>query len=465
MSLRSRLVFSAAYLLAVVVVALVVPLGISIQRRALSEVESGALGNTGILSAQLADYVVQPNSQSARAAMADVVSSAAQGVGRIVVIDDAGAVLEDSTGLAARGTRYATPERPEFVVALQDAEIDTRRRFSRSLGEQLLLVTVPVVDQGRVVGAVRLSQEMGSVEAEIRQSWIGLGLLGLAVVAVGVGLAWILATTLMRPVRTLESTATRLGRGDLDARAPIEGPAEVASLASSFNRTADALASNIVAQRDFLANASHQLRTPLTGIKLRLEGIREEGGFAARQAERIEGEVDRLNELVDDLLQLARAASAESTGQKVDLSVAARSAVERWSSPAAAAGQAIALEADGSCLAWADPESVAHVLDNLIENAIRYCPAGSHVVVTVAEENGRPAVIVSDDGPGIPANEKDRIFERFYRGSTGRSAGAGSGLGLPIVAETIRRWGGEIRLLDRPGTTIEAAFDRPSTVS
>jgi signal transduction histidine kinase len=465
MSLRSRLVLTAAYLLAVVVITLIVPLGLNIQRRAVSEVEAGALGNAGILSAQVADYVVAPGSRAARNQMQRVVSSAAQGVGRIVVVDGSGAVLEDSAGLAARGTPYASGDRPEFDVALRRGQIDTRRRFSDSLDDELLLVTVPVVDQGRVVGAVRLSQQMGNVDEEIQQSWLGLAALGIGVVAIGVGLAWLLATTLVRPVRTLESAATRLGHGELDARAPTDGPAEVASLARSFNRTADALASNIVAQRDFLANASHQLRTPLTGIKLRLEAIRDEGGFAGRQAEKVEAEVDRLNDLVDDLLQLARAASAESTGQEIDLSAAARSAVERWSSPAEAAGQAINLEADGSCFAWADAEGIAHVLDNLIENAIRYSPPGSRVLVSVADDGGKPAVIISDNGPGIPEEERDRVFERFYRGSTGRAAGRGSGLGLPIVAEIIRRWGGELRLLEGPGTTIEATFERSPTVS
>jgi two-component system, OmpR family, sensor kinase len=465
MSLRSTLVLTAAYLLAVVVITLIVPLGLNIQRRAVSEAEAGALGNAGILSAQVADYVVAPGSSAARNQLQQVVASAAEGVGRVVVVDGSGDVLEDSTDLAARGTAYATAERPEFNVALRDGQIDTRRRFSDSLDEELLLITVPVVDQGRVVGAVRLSQEMGSVDDGVRASWVGLAALGLGVVIIGVGLAWILATTLVRPVRRLESAATRLGHGQLDARAPTEGPAEVASLAGSFNRTADALSSNIVAQRDFLANASHQLRTPLTGIKLRLEAIRDEGGFAARQAEKVEAEVDRLNELVDDLLQLARAASAESTGHEVDLAAAARSAVDRWRSPAEAAGQAIDLRGDGSCVAWADSDGVAHVLDNLIENAIRYSPPGSCVTVTVAAEGGRPAVTVSDTGPGIPEDERDRVFERFYRGSTGRAAGRGSGLGLPIVAEIIRRWGGEIRLLDGPGTTIEAAFERSPTVS
>lgn len=463
MSLRVRLVLGAAYLLAVVVVALLVPLGLSIQGRAVSEVQSGALANAGILSARVEDYILAPISPKDRSEIRRVVSSATTGGERIVVVDGSGAVLVDSSGLAARGTLYATKGRPEFTVALEDAEVETRRRFSDSVGEELLLVTVPAVERGRVVGAVRLSQELGSVEAEVGDSWIGLGLLGIGVVAIGVGLAWILATTLVRPVRRLESAATRLGHGDLAARAPTEGPSELSSLARSFNRTADALSFNIMAQRDFLANASHQLRTPLTGIKLRLEAIQEEGGFAALQAAKVEAEVDRLNELVDDLLQLARAASAESSGQEVDLAAAALSAAERWRSPAQAAGQVVSLEADGACLVWADPGDIDDILDNLIENAIRYSPDGAEVSVEVTE--GHPAVIVSDNGPGIPLAERDRIFERFYRGATGRATGTGSGLGLAIVAEITRRWGGRIRLHDGAGTRIEVVFERPPTVS
>ena len=463
MSLRVRLVLAAAYLLAVVVVALLVPLGLSIQGRAVSEVQSGALANAGILSARVEDYIVTPVSRRDRSEIRRVVSSAASGAERIVVLDGSGSVLVDSSGLAARGTLYATGPRPEFTVALEDAEIDSRRRFSDTLGEELLLVTVPAVERGRVVGAVRLSQELGSVEAEVGDSWIGLGLLGVGVVAVGVGLAWILATTLVRPVRRLESAATRLGHGDLAARAPTEGPSELSSLARSFNRTADALSFNIMAQQDFLANASHQLRTPLTGIKLRLEAIQEEGGYAGLQAEKVEAEVDRLNELVEDLLQLARAASAESPGQEVDLAAAARSAVERWKSQAEAAGQVVRLEVDGACSVWADPGDIDHVLDNLIENAIRYSPDGSEVAVAVAKEHA--TVSVSDNGPGIPLAERDRIFERFYRGATGRAAGSGSGLGLAIVAEITRRWGGSIRLHDGSGTRIEVVFARPPTNS
>ena len=127
-------------------------------------------------------------------------------------------------------------------------------------------------------------------------------------------LAWILATTVSRPLRRLRDTAGELGGGDLDARAPTDGPAELAALGVSFNRMADALGSSMRAQRDFVANASHQLRTPLTGIKLRLEAIRADGGAAGENAAKAEEELDRLEALVDDLLALAGAATAAALG-------------------------------------------------------------------------------------------------------------------------------------------------------
>src|SRR6185503_3870228 len=154
-------------------------------------------------------------------------------------------------------------------------------------------------------------------------------------------------------------------------------------------------AANLAAQRDFVANASHQLRTPLTGLRLRLESIEGEGGFAGEQAVRAEVELDRLNALVDDLLALERAGSAETTGREVDLSDVAREAVERWAAPAAEAGQSLRLESDRPAAIVGDPTDLAHVVDNLIENALRYSPPGSSVTVATAAENGRAALVVS----------------------------------------------------------------------
>jgi signal transduction histidine kinase len=321
-----------------------------------------------------------------------------------------------------------------------------------------------VVHNHEVVGAVRLSEPLGKLRAHVLRSWLGLGLVGLSAILAGLGLAWLMAAALARPVRRLSDVATALGRGALDARAPLEGPAEVATLAESFNRMAAALSANLAAQRDFLANASHQLRTPLTGLQLRLEAIEQEGGFAGEQATKARAEVDRLGRLVEVLLELARASSVDTTGERVDLAEAARSAVDRWSGPAATANIQINEKTQPPCPVWASAEDLGHVLDNLLENSIRYSPEGAEITVQ-AEVDGRPRLVVADTGPGIAPEDRDRVFERFYRGSTGKGAGPGTGLGLAVVAELVRRWGGEVHVGDGPGTRIEVTFPPAPTLS
>ena len=126
---------------------------------------------------------------------------------------------------------------------------------------------------------------------------------------------------------------------------------------------------------------------------------------------------------------------------------------------AAEAGRSIALGRTERSRIFADPGDLAHVVDNLIENALRYSPTGARITVETTSPDSRHALMVADDGPGIPAEERSRIFERFYRGSNGRRSGPGTGLGLAIVAELVERWGGEVRLLDGPGTRVAALFD------
>jgi signal transduction histidine kinase len=463
LSFRARLVLGAAYLVTAVVLALEIPLALNIQRRAEADFQAAVLGRAALLSARVSDSVVaagQGPQTPVPPRLAAVVDRAPAAGERVVVTDGSGRVLADSSGEARARELYATPERPEFSAALFEGRVDYRRRFSETVGAELLLVTVPVVSGDKVAGAVRVSASREALEASVHRSWLRLALIGLAVIAAALVLAWVLAGSLARPLARLRETAGRLGTGDLDARASTEGPTELSAVASSFNRMAEALSSNLQAQRDFIANASHQLRTPLTGLKLRLESIRAQGGEVGASAAKAEAEVDRLEALVGDLLELARAATVSATATTVDLADVVRSAVERWSAPASEGRQAIALGAREPSRVLADPGDLAHVADNLIENALKYSPPGTSVTVEAASFDGRAALLVSDDGPGIPPEEKTRVFERFYRGSTGRQAGPGTGLGLAIVAELVERWGGEVRLLDGPGTRIAATFER-----
>jgi signal transduction histidine kinase len=466
-SLRARLVLAAAYLVTGVVLALLIPLALNVERRADADFQAAVLGRAAILSARVADLTAAASrnpDEDVSPRLEDLAAeTASETEERVVVTDDRGRVLADSAGEATARELYATSERPEFGVALFEGRVDYRRRFSDTVDEELVLVTVPVVKQDRVVGAVRLSASRATVEETVRSSWIRLGLIGVAVVAASLALAWFLAGTLARPLGRLRDTAARLGGGDLDARASTEGPKELSAVAASFNRMADTLGSSLRAQRDFVANASHQLRTPLTGLKLRLEAIRAEGGTAAENAAKAEAEVDRLEALVEDLLELARASTVSPTGTTVDLAEVAEQAVERWRAPASEAGQTVELGERTTARVFADPGDLAHVLDNLIENALRYCPPGTRIRVETASPGSRAALVVADDGPGIQSGDRGRVFERFYRGSNGRQSGPGTGLGLAIVAELVERWGGEVRLLDGPGTRIEASFPPTAT--
>jgi signal transduction histidine kinase len=470
MSFRTRVVLAAAYLLGAVVLALEIPLALNVERRAASEFEAAVLGNAALYAASIADQVVTaagpPATTNQRAAARTAILNSAKtsglvDQGRVIVMDGTGALLADSSGAANVGDAYATPDRPEVEVAL-GGRVDTRRRHSASLGEDLVLVTVPVVDKGQVVGAVRVSAPMGEVRADVRSSWLRLGAIGLAVVTAGLVLAWVLAGQLARPLERLGRAATRLGRGELDTRVEPEGPRELVAVGKSFNQMARALGANLEAQRDFIANASHQLRTPLTGIKLRLEAIQAEGGEAGEQAAKAEAEVDRLSSLVDDLLALARASATEASGGAVDVSDAARVAVKRWAGPVEISGHEIAVvAADPPAMVWAEPADVAQILDNLIENAIRYAPTGSRIMIEALTHDGHTTLAVEDDGPGIAPDDRPRVFERFYRGSNGRQAGPGTGLGLPIVLELAERWQGRVRLGDGPGMRVEVDFPQP----
>ena len=193
-------------------------------------------------------------------------------------------------------------------------------------------------------------------------------------------------------------------------------------LARAFNQMAAELETSIEAQREFVADASHQLRTPLTGLRLRLEAIAGEGGAAAEQAVKAEAELDRLTALVEDLLALARATASDSTAGAVDLEAVADEAVGRWREAATASGKRLELRAGGAPQVWAKREDLAHVLDNLIDNALRYSPPGTEVRVETSVRNGAACLAVVDTGPGIAPEDRSRVFERFYRGVE-RSAG------------------------------------------
>ncbi|HEX4930234.1 MAG TPA: ATP-binding protein, partial [Gaiellaceae bacterium] len=334
--------------------------------------------------------------------------------------------------------------RPEIAAALTGVAKQGTRQ-SDTVGAELLYTAVPILDQGRTVGAVRVTQSNAAVSERVRRNVLVVVGVGLAALALGLVLAWVLAGSLARPLRALAQTAQRVGDGELDARAELSGAREQQEVALAFNDMTERLAQALESQREFVGNASHQLRTPLTGLRLRLEaaGVKSRDPAVRQELELAEAEVERLTRLLNALLTLARDGERPTLRAPVSLRGAAEDAHERWQPRAAASGHVLALAGAGDSLVRAGEEDVAIALDNLIENALVYAPAGTTVTVTW-DDLGRLAVL--DEGPGIAPGEERRVFERFRRGGTERP---GTGLGLAIVETLARRWGGSASICSR----------------
>jgi two-component system, OmpR family, sensor kinase len=457
MSLRLRLLAAFAYVLLLILVALEVPLALNLARRIDAEVRNEAAAQAVVVAANASGRMQdrQELERLARQAGRDLGA-------RVIVVSRGGRLRADSTVPATRPLSYAS--RPEIRTALAGRRAQGERH-SDTLGEDLLYTAVPVTNNSVVVGAVRVTQSLEAVHARVRRGVLALVAIGGFALLVGLALAWVLANSLSKPLRSLAKTARRVEAGDLDARAEDVGPSEQREVAAAFNDMTDRLGTVLAAQREFVANASHQLRTPLTGLRLRLESARTKSGADAEpELEAAEREVERLARLLTSLLTLAREGDKPGPSRPVSLTRAAERAHERWAVAAERDGRLLELVGDGDATIAASEEDLAILLDNLIENAIRYSPA--RVAVDWGQEGAEAWLAVLDEGPGLAAGEETRLFERFARGSAG-SERAGTGLGLAIVDTLARRWRGRAALTNRPegGTRAEVRFPAAATLA
>jgi signal transduction histidine kinase len=449
-SLRARLLAAFAYTLLVVIVALEVPLGSNLDKRVNSEVEAGSAGQAQIIAANAAGQLDKP------AALARTARSAAlQLPGQVQITDEHGGLLADSQGTTAPGATVASSSRPELLAAL-DGEVSQVHRGSG--GDETLFTAVPLVRAGRTVGAVSVSQGIEEVNSALRDDIVALIGIGALALILGLGVAWILAGSIARPLRSLGDAARRRAHGDVGARAREIGSREQVEVAREFNEMADRLEAVLESQRAFVADASHQLRTPLTGLRLRLEAaeVKTSDPAVEKEVAAAEREIQRVEALVSDLLELA-SSEQPAEHQEANLSEAVSSAAERWRGPAAEGRHEVATEGNGDVHVNAAPRELAAILDNLLENAIKYSPQGSPVRIECKARDGAASVgVLSQSGP-LDKETARRAFERFYRGD----AGSGTGLGLAIVAALARRRGGEAKLRNVDGGLVRAEVELP----
>jgi signal transduction histidine kinase len=234
----------------------------------------------------------------------------------------------------------------------------------------------------------------------------------------------------------------------------------VRDLARVFNETAAKLQTLLRSQEQFVADASHQLRTPLTALRLRLENLEADTGPAARES--LVGalaEVERLSGLVEGLLALARSDAGGAPAEPVDLAEIVATRAEAWSALAGERGVRLTTATAGEAVARAAPDRVEQVLDNLLSNALEVSPPGGTIRLASGRDGDRVELHVVDEGPGLTPEQRERAFDRFWRG--GSSTG-GSGLGLAIVARLVAADGGEVELRAAVPHGIDAVVRLPA---
>ncbi|MFM2047264.1 MAG: hypothetical protein RL383_1341 [Actinomycetota bacterium] len=365
---------------------------------------------------------------------------------RAVVTDADGRLIATNDPGETVGTNFVN--RPEVAAALEGSPAEGERE-SVTLGEVLVYVAVPVLSGDTVVGSVRLSYPKSVVDSKVRARIMGVvGAGGIALIS-AVIVAVLVGSALARPITRLREVTDDLSRGNFSSTADeTNGPPEVRELARGFNEMSRRLSLMIRGQRQFAGDVSHQLRTPLTALRLRLEQAESDSASGRPVGAALEAavaETDRLSALVEQLLALARLEGASAPRERVDASAAVEARCEMWAPLAEEMDIRLVVTTDGAGGCLVVPGGIEQVIDNYLDNAVSVSPRGSSIEVAVRRDGGWVEVSVSDSGPGLTDEQRERAFERFWRGpaSTGES---GSGLGLAVVRQIATASGGHVRL-------------------
>jgi signal transduction histidine kinase len=369
---------------------------------------------------------------------------------RIVVTNSEGLVVTTSDPSIPFGTDFSN--RIEVAGALKGLP-SVGERDSTTLGERLLFVAVPVLLGDIVLGVVRFSNPKSVVDKEVQGHVMGIVAAGLITLLAAALVAIPLALTIARPISRLKTSTESLADGDFSVHADdTKGPPEVRELSRSFNAMAGRIGLMLESQQHFSGAVSHQLRTPLTALRLRLDQAQEAVGDSmspvamALEASRVE--TDRLQDMIEQLLALSRLEGGSTVTVKVNASVIVRSRVAVWESLAAERHimlRVIGLET-APCVAL--DGALEQIVDNYIDNALSAAPENSNITVEVHRVQRHIQVDVIDEGPGLSEEKRALAFERFWRGTDIQNA-PGTGLGLSIVRQLAVASGGVAELLPR----------------
>ncbi len=336
---------------------------------------------------------------------------------------------------------------PEVVAALSGTAASEIR-------DNYLYVAAPVVHDTGVDAVVWIDTSLGALQTELNGRWLGLIGAALGVLILAWVIGWWLANRIVRPLAEIQVVAEQMAGGRLDVRANItDSSTELRALSRAFNGMAQEVEAMLAREREFVANASHELRSPLATIKLRAEALANGavGGDRARQyAADINDEATRLGNLVTDLLHLSRAdrraftPPTEALHVEDELAACARTIQPRIT----AKRQHLNLDIqNGIPELYVHPNDLRMMVGNLLDNAVKYTLDGGHIALSAHWVDSSLVVEVCDDGEGIPAADRARVTERFFRVDRAHKRSVpGTGLGLSLVVATAEQYGGTLTL-------------------
>jgi signal transduction histidine kinase len=388
---------------------------------------------------------------------------------RVTVVEGGGVVLCDSE--ADISTMNNHRDRPEIAGAFS-GEVSASTRYSDTLSAMMLYVAVPATDNISVEHVVRAAIPLRSIEDLLSEVTRTLVLLGLALAVGAVFMSVYLYRKINPPLRDIIDGANRFAQGHFGRKLEDYQVREIAGLASTLNRMADQLQLLETIRQDFVANVSHELKTPITSIKGFVETLRDGASDNKEDLDRFLGILDkqsqRLEAIVDDLLTLSRLESEPASEllqlHADDLQILLTSASEFCLARAETKNIGITVICDSGVNIVVDRSLLTQAITNLVDNAIKYSAPNTEVRMKGFDEGDHVRIDIADEGPGIAAKHFPRLFERFYRVDKARSrALGGTGLGLAIVKHVVVLHKGSVSVESEPGSGSVFHIDIPKT--
>ncbi|MFF2524925.1 sensor histidine kinase [Streptomyces liangshanensis] len=441
--MRSRLLPLLIVLMAGVLLALGFPLAVSLANAQQQRVVVDRIDDAARVAA-LAQFVAESRDGSDE--RLDMLKDELQRYHDVYGIK-AGVFYRDSAAVMARAPRtFSIPKTGKGQQAFQEALLGRRSDDPEQVWpwqDGRLIVDSPVVRDGDVVAVVVTDSPTDRMRSRILRGWLFIAAGEAAAMLLAVGAAIRLTGWVLLPVRVLDAVTHDIATGRMNSRvAAAGGPPELRRLAISFNEMADNVEDVLEQQRAFVADASHQLRNPLAALLLRIELLALELPEGNEEIASVRTEGRRLAQVLDDLLDLALAEHTSAELRLTDIGELAAERVAAWRPVADEKGVALTREG-GAVTAWADPIALSSALDAVIDNAVKFTPAGGEVTVTAGREGQMSTLVINDGGPGLTDDEITRIGDRFWRSNRHQNV-KGSGLGLSISRALLTVGGGSI---------------------